>query len=637
MSTVELLQPASPYQTGDLALVSRGGSPAMIALGSSSTLPAEAFQPALDVVKQVGAAVNLDAGMNGTIQHFTAPAPVLTIRPHATHAIPENFAMTVGLADGPVVVTAQAGVAINGTLGASVVLTGIAKLYRVDENEFFTSDVGTEGAPGLLFVSPSGSDAQIGDSMFSPLRTISEAFSRAASVPAHACIWALPGSYLSDCEEDMPDNTSFLGPMSARSANVSPTPGNEEKNLFRMGSGCYIANIQVTGLRVNDFEDPRSGFAYSFRPGAVIYRAPYVHNCTVYRSSFPTNAPAPPDPLNGNPLVGRGPGVILADGDVVSKFSPVPNIMAWGVTPATPNGMGYVARGPAFINAVNAIALYCHKAYVTLDGGQMTLSACSTQLGDFSCWSQGSRSYVEPTTTTGPTTVDSAAATIVDDNTDAMINEVWQDLVDNGYTIGWTLGNTPGTDEYFTRRDTSLLVKSIYYAFLSGMTRPVERFAGGMFDLNGNPVFSPDKRTAFIRAFNYLKSRIVARGISAAATTMLDNMIAALVSTVNDPILRRQPSLLTAIDTQISYPRQGVTLDALPPSFRGIGTLNAQMESAIIELDGGKVTFSGKDDAGNALFAGGLKIDASSGELRGPPFERAVENKAIEAAIAASF
>jgi hypothetical protein len=49
------------------------------------------------------------------------------------------------------------------------------------------------------------------------------------------------------------------------------------------------------------------------------------------------------------------------------------------------------------------------------------------------------------------------------------------------------------------------------------------------------------------------------------------------------------------------------------------------------------VIASGQDDQGSALFIGGMKIDADTGELTGPPFEQSVNRIATRAAIARSF
>ena len=62
----------------------------------------------------------------------------------------------------------------------------------------------------------------------------------------------------------------------------------------------------------------------------------------------------------------------------------------------------------------------------------------------------------------------------------------------------------------------------------------------------------------------------------------------------------------------------------------------ATLEASIVEKDDGLVIASGQDDQGSALFVGGMKISADTGELSGPPFDSAVGRIATKSAIAFS-
>jgi len=499
--------------------------------------------------------------------------------------------------------------------------------------------IGEPPVGNSVFVdSASGSDGRDGRNLSDAVATIEQAVTAASGLSGRKAIIVYPGNgYDSDGHIDLPADTCVVGAGSARATPIRPTSGNEQKNVFRADSGCYVTGFSFEGWQVDSLTNPTEGAALAFKPGAVIFRAPYIFNCTVYRPQPTPVTPPPMDPANGNPLVGNGPAVIIADGSVISQYSPVPNIMAWGATPSTPNGLGYVAKNGAFINAVNAIALSCHKAYLALSGGQITLSGCSTQFGDYSIWSEGSCEFVVPANTSAATGVFTADAALVESNEQAITDYVWTDLVSQGLTSGWTTGNTVGTDEYFTRRDTKQLLLAIRYALQSGQARPVERFSTGMFGLTGAKVYELAKEPAFLRAWDTVANQIAAIPVSSGAQTMVDGMIAALKTTVQAPDKRKQFSLVTAINTQVSYPTAGVTIDALPVTFRGTGRLANRMEQALVRKDGGRIVFSGQDDASNAILTEGLVIDASTGTIRGPAFERSIEDKALEAAIAGSF
>jgi hypothetical protein len=74
-----------------------------------------------------------------------------------------------------------------------------------------------------------------------------------------------------------------------------------------------------------------------------------------------------------------------------------------------------------------------------------------------------------------------------------------------------------------------------------------------------------------------------------------------------------------------------VALTKIPPAFN-----RANLEASIVERDDGLVIASGQDDQGSALFVGGMKISADTGELSGPPFDSAVSRIATKSAIAFS-
>lgn len=491
-----------------------------------------------------------------------------------------------------------------------------------------TSPASDEPYVNLIFVRPDGNDINSGRNPAYAKRTVQSAVGVAASGTA---ILVYPGGYTSAGHIDVPDNVSIIGVGGARKTVMRPTAGNEEKNVFRLGSGGYVEGFSFEGWRVDDLDNPSEGFAIAFRPGAVILRVPYAHNIVVYRAQPPALISAPMDRLNGNPSVGRGGGVILADGAVISQYSPFPNIMTWGATPSVPNGIGYCAKNGALINPVNAISLWCHKAFMCLSGGQMILSGCSSQFGDYSLWSEGFTLYAQPIKSEAPLVLNAADATLISTNKTSLIDDMWAELVAGGYTTGWT-----AADEAFTRTDAGILLDALVHVFNSGIETPMLQFQSGMFDYKGDLVFSPDKLSAFVFSFQYLQNAIIGLGISAPGQASLTGLIAALVSTVENPSLRRKRSLITAINHQWTLPLAGVTRASLPPTFGGAGRAS-RIERSVKTVGGGRVRYSGQDDDGNAVFVGGLKIDARTGQLGGRPFATAVQFQAIKAAIAGSY
>lgn len=498
----------------------------------------------------------------------------------------------------------------------------LAQNVTIEDIISFAGDVPVENT---LFVQKAGNDYNSGKSWNDAFLTIEKALEAAAARGTLTLIDIGPGVYTTQGHLDLPDNTIIRAVH--RTVFIRPEVGFEERNVFRMGSGCFIEGPVFEGWRLDSLENPTEGFAISFRPGAIITRAPYVHKVVVRTTPYWDTIAPPLDRDNANPLVGRGAGVVLADGAVCSPYSIYPNIMTWGATPVSHNGIGYVAKNGALINAVNAVSIWAHKHFLALSGGQIILSSCSSQFGDYTMVSSGSRQIVVPTEVTeGSLSIRSADANAINAAKTTIVNNMWNALVAGGYTTGWN-----AEDETFTKRDGTTFVQSMYWVLATANEKPMLDFAKGLFNTNGTKVYSIDKEPAFIFAFQNMRDQM--KAISDSTTdTILDNLVAALIDTIQNTVTATEPSTITAIGHTWTGIMAGVALTKIPPA-RNFATI----EESILELDNGVVIASGQDDQGSALFIGGMKIDADTGELTGPPFEQSVNRIATRAAIARSF
>lgn len=493
----------------------------------------------------------------------------------------------------------------------------------VQEIVQFISDVPVDN---IIYVAKNGHDENEGTSWSRPVLTVEKALELAVTKTTPLLIDIAPSRYQTRGHLDMPDNTMIRA--AHRTVIFEPEPGYEERNVFRMGSGCFIEGPLFEGFRVDDLDNPTEGFAVSFRPNAVILRAPYAHKIAVRTPPYWGVVAPPLDRNNANPLVGRGAGVALADGNVCSPYSVFPNIMTWGATPVTHNGIGYCAKNGALINAVNAVSIWAHKHFYALNGGQIILSSCSTQFGDYTLIAEGSRNIVEPNEVDIPLTIQANAAVALDANRTPIINNLWGNLVSQGYTATWN-----AEDEVFTRRDANTFLQSMSWVLQTANEKPMIDFARGLFDVDGTKVFTNDKEAAFIYSFNFMKDQIQAlSGVNANADVIVANLVSTLNSTIVTPVLREEPSVITAIGHTFTGVLSGVALTKVPP-VRNAATI----QDSILEINNGVVIASGQDDQGNAIFVGGLEINADTGELGGPPFESAVNRIATRTAISRSF
>jgi hypothetical protein len=480
----------------------------------------------------------------------------------------------------------------------------------------------------VVYVQKNGNDSNSGTSWDSAFATIEQAVDAAWDRVGEITLIEIgPGEYTTEGHIDVPDDVIIRS--AHRSAIIRPETGFEERNVFRLGSGCFVEGLMFDNWRLDSLDDPTEGFAFCFRQEAVIRRAPYIHKVVLRTTPFWDMVAPPLDRENQNPLVGRGAGVILADGAVCSRYSIYPNIMTWGATPVSHNGIGYVAKNGGLINAVNAISMWSHKHFLALGGGQIILSSCSTQFGDFTMVASGTRDIVVPTEVTdGSLSVQTTASSAINAIKTTLVNNAWQNLVSEEYTTGWS-----AQDEIFAKREATNLIQSIIWVLQTANEKPMLDFAKGLFDTLAEKVYEIEKEAAYIHMFEFIRDSIIAlANVNAASDTIVTNLIVALTDTLQNTQTISEPSTITAVGHTWSAIMAGVALTKIPP-VRNFATI----EESILELNNGVVIASGQDDQGSALFIGGMKIDADTGELSGPPFEQAVNRIATRTAISRSF
>jgi hypothetical protein len=501
--------------------------------------------------------------------------------------------------------------------------------------------------PRIFYVRSDGDNAYHGRNAAYAFRNVEHALEQ---------LWDLgsPGGWTIKILDDfstagelkVPDLTTIISANMQRRTICRPTAGNAVRNVFLGGNGFHLYGFKFTGWQVDDFDNPTKGFAMAFRPGAIILPGgvPYGQNCVVTSAATEVPTPYPTDPLNGNPSYPKGGGCVLADASVLSAYSVFPNIMTWGFTPAVANGMGYVARNRGFINPVNAIGVGAHRHFMCKDGGQMLVSGSSSQFGDYSFWSEGSCKQIVPLKiATSLITSQSTATTIINAQRTTLIDNMWAFLLASHGASSW-----PAGFETLTRKDAGLFLDALASSLTYGFERPMLNFAEGLFRFNGDCVYTYGYNAAFHASWDRMLTTLLdTNQLTTGAAAMAQALVARLKATLNnhwyevgqgpvpsvvEPVRRSLWSLITAINHQWTDPMGGVEFLRVAQS-RGAG----QIERSIMQKNGGKVIFSGQDDAGNAVFVGGLTIDARSGRLGGPPLNRALRNRIVRAVNSRSF
>ena len=483
----------------------------------------------------------------------------------------------------------------------------------------FTSIPQSHVVEHTLYVSAGGDDALSGRNESKAVATIEQAVAIAEASPEDSfAIYVFPGVYYTDGHIDVPDNvTGIVAATNSRSTKIRPTAGNEVKNVFRLGDGGYVEGFSFEGWEVDDLDNPSEGFAISFRPGAVIRRTVFAFNITVFRGEPATLIPPPLDRANGNPLVGNGPGVALADKAVVSQYSVFPQIMLWGATPVSPNGIGYCAKNGAFLNGINAVALWMHKHYMALSGGEIILTNCASQFGDFSLWSEGFTYEVVPEKTEVALVTDTVTADAIVTNTQSIIDSMWDAL----------RAEFDSPPEFNTRKDAAIFLKAMEFDLRVGEQESIRRFAKGLFDYKGDFVASELLIEEFKFTFNHMRDSIKAFAPAGTDPT-IDALVALINATLDNPVKRVKPSKITSVGHQWNNVMAGVNGRALDKS-------SLDVPQSIIQRNLGEVTFSGIADSGKQYFSGGAIVNPLTGKLEGPPIGRTIDPRARRAAIIA--
>lgn len=478
---------------------------------------------------------------------------------------------------------------------------------------------------GMVYVTVGGNDANSGRSLDKPVKTIARGLQIANALGSGYVVSVYPGTYIEDGEMVIGPGNGVVSTGGQYITNVFASSGNESKNMFLLNSGSYVQGFAFRNQSVDSFDNPTGGFAVAFAPNATIFRSPYVRDISQVSQYLDKQIVEAlgPELTPPNPQLTPGGGTILADRAVLNQNSVFPYILAFGATPRSPNGIGYVAKNGAGINGISSVSIFQRISFFALNGGQITLNNSGTQFGDISFRSKGSMQVVTPAVAAN-LVVSAPAATTIATNKQAVIDAMWNALVAAGYTAG-----QPASYEEFTRRDAANLLQALEYDFRDGDQKVTQSFALGFFDYAGQLVFDyPTFGADFQFAFNEIEAALQAYSpfdVAGAAQTMLTELLDVIRDTINPATTQRVvfSSLIESLAHQFNNAGSGVNANALPLNFRRPGT-NRTVPFTILQETGGRVRWSGADELNNQYFAGGTKINGLTGKLEGRPFNIAV-------------
>jgi hypothetical protein len=175
--------------------------------------------------------------------------------------------------------------------------------------------------------------------------------------------------------------------------------------MFLADSGFYlnqftIAGIKASGTRGNSTVDPdpttglpeTQGWVVAFRPGCVIRKSPYIQNCTNFADTNIDNDNFDPNNLQGEGGdISSGPtgGGILCDGSVPAEESPLRSFVVDAFTQIALAGPGILCTNDGYAQLVSFFGTFCWYHAKARNGGQLNLSNCTTDFGQYGLIADG--------------------------------------------------------------------------------------------------------------------------------------------------------------------------------------------------------------------------------------------------------
>ena len=266
--------------------------------------------------------------------------------------------------------------------------------------------------PTVIWVDQAnGDDTNDGHRIIDSMKTIKAAV---ASADSGDIVLVAPGVYREAAPIDVTVNNLSIVGQSLRSCFVHPTPATEESTLFRVNSGTQIANFSMAGMKASGTRGGHAvdndqtyglptnqGWAISFYPNSVIYKSPYIQNCTTFMDSGIYNHTQAEynannslggffDPNNvnqggfgGDRTSAPTGGGLYIDGNDVSSSSPLRSMVVDSFTQINLDGPGALVCNNAYAQFVSFFGTFCHYHCKSLNGGRVNLSNCTTDYGRY--------------------------------------------------------------------------------------------------------------------------------------------------------------------------------------------------------------------------------------------------------------
>ena len=445
--------------------------------------------------------------------------------------------------------------------------------------------------PTVIWVDQAnGDDLNDGHRIIDPMKTIKAAV---ASADPGDIVLVAPGVYREAAPIDVTvNNLSIIG-QSLRSCFVHPTPATEESVLFRVNSGTQIANFSMAGMKASGTRGGHSvdndstyglptnqGWAIAFYPNSIIYKSPYIQNCTTFMDSGIYNWTQAEynadnsrggffDPNNvnqggfgGDRTSSPTGGGLFIDGNAVSSTSPLRSMVVDSFTQINLDGPGALVCNNAYAQFVSFFGTFTHYHCKSLNGGRVNLSNCTTDYGRYGLVADGKSS--------SPIYSSTAQAA-------ASAGDLYVDIAVASAPSGWF-----GSGTHATRPADDMLME----------------IGSNLYTITGSTTLGTEQNPTGYRV-NVVRTRASNRSIN-------DGLISAVQ--INDPVNFYFRSYISSGGHTFEYVGAGTDYDAAPENG------GQPIESnRVVERNNGAVWQSSTDHNGKFTVGNFMVVDQKSG------------------------
>ena len=283
--------------------------------------------------------------------------------------------------------------------------------------------------PKVVYVdATAGSDSNDGHRISRPKATIKAAVTQInndATYGDGSIVVVAPGVYQEACPIQIQKRDVAIVGTSLRQCVIHPTAATETSTMFEVNSGTYLQNLTFTGMKASGTRGdtgslwenstyglpPTQGWNVAFYNNAMIYKSPYIQNCTNFSDSEIDNSNL--GFYAGTADKGRAGdldsaptgGGLLVDGSTPHEDSPLRSIVCDSYTHTGLDAPGIFVTNNGYVQATSSYAFFNHAHITCINGGQANLAASTTDFGRYGLIASG-----KSTTAIFTSTIDGAVS-----------------------------------------------------------------------------------------------------------------------------------------------------------------------------------------------------------------------------------